>query len=179
MAKLFCYFSCLFFIYSKPNFMKKNTPSNIKNMAAKNAVRAIIFSINLLFVYPHLFAQCPLAPSISGSCAYIPSSALTTEDANLVMTNSSIYYAEIAIHANNSSSFESEVDVTGSCIINNEIGLFFGSGNITGASNSTIIDNEIAYSLHSSKCSHVRIPGKDLMNTSFPHQDFQLYSKPF
>jgi hypothetical protein len=55
---------------------------------------------------------------------------------------SQLFYARTAIQASNSSSLESEVDVTGSCFENNEIGIYFGPNQLYAASNSAIDNSE-------------------------------------
>ncbi len=62
---------------------------------------------------------------------------------HLIMNNSRIKDAEIAIKAINSGGIESKIDVTESCLLNNEIGIYC-TGSLTTPSNSTIIDNDIS-----------------------------------
>lgn len=44
---------------------------------------------------------------------------------HLIMNNSQIKDAEIAIKAINSGGIESEIDITESCLLNNEIGIYY------------------------------------------------------
>ncbi|MBK8487636.1 MAG: T9SS type A sorting domain-containing protein [Bacteroidetes bacterium] len=62
---------------------------------------------------------------------------------HLIMNNSQIKDAEIAIKAINSGGIESEIDITESCLLNNEIGIYY-TGSLSTPSNSTIIDNDIS-----------------------------------
>lgn len=58
------------------------------------------------------------------------------------MTDSEIYHAYTGITGNNSGGFESEIDISGSCFTNNEIGIQFGYNSLPAASNSLIEGTE-------------------------------------